>query len=288
MSERPGPAAMTPFSPSDAALAGFQVIRGKWRLVAGWSLFNLIALIAATVTAAILIGVAVAAGAAGSREAAGTIGGAIGALVLGLGAFAIEVMIVAALFRSTLRDDPPGFLHLRLGPDELRVAAVWLVMLAGSVALLIVGGWATLAAAAAGGGWAGFAVALLAAAALAWLALRFSLAAPVAVAERRLGFARSWRLTRGRVVPLLGMSLLAACLLAMVAVVGWLALVLLVGAVTGFDEIGLLSLSDADAYAQRPALYVSQLAAQFLFAPVLWVLSQAPLVAAYRAFTAED
>jgi hypothetical protein len=279
---------MTPFSASDAALAGFQVIRHKWRLVAGWALFNLLALIAATVIAGLLIGVAVAIGAAGSREAAGTIGGAIGALVLGLGAFAIEVMIVAALFRATLRDDPPGFLHLRLGPDELRVGAVWLVMLAGAVAVLVIGGQAVLAAAAAGGGWAGFAVALLVAAVLIWLALRLSLAAPVAVAERRLGFAQSWRLTRGRMVPLLGMSALAACLIAMVAIVSWLLLVLLIGAVTGFEEIGLLSLSDPDAYAQRPALYMSQLAAQFLFAPVLWVLSQAPLVAAYRAFTAED
>jgi hypothetical protein len=279
---------MTPFSASDAALAGFQVIREKWRLVAGWALFNLLALIAATVIAGILIGVAVVVGAAGSREAAGTVGGAVGALVLGLGAFAIEVMIVAALFRATLRDDPPGFLHLRLGPDELRVGVVWLAMLAGAIAVLLIGGRAVLAAAAAGGGWAGFAVALVVAAVLIWLALRLSLAAPVAVAERRIGFARSWRLTRGRMVPLLGMSLLAVCLIAMVAIVSWLLLVLLVGAATGFREIGLLSLSDPEAYAQRPALYVSQLAVQFLFAPVLWVLSQAPLVAAYRAFAAED
>jgi hypothetical protein len=279
---------MTPFSASDAALAGFQVIREKWRLVAGWALFNLLALIAATVIAGILIGVAVVVGAASSREAAGTVGGAVGALVLGLGAFAIEVMIVAALFRATLRDDPPGFLHLRLGPDELRVGVVWLAMLAGAIAALLIGGRAVLAAAAAGGGWAGFAVALVVAAVLIWLALRLSLAAPVAVAERRIGFARSWRLTRGRMVPLLGMSLLAVCLIAMVAIVSWLLLVLLVGAATGFREIGLLSLSDPEAYAQRPALYVSQLAVQFLFAPVLWVLSQAPLVAAYRAFAAED
>jgi hypothetical protein len=277
---------MSPFSASDAALAGFQVIREKWRLVAGWSLFNLLALIAAVVVTFILIGVGVAF--AGSRDQAGTIGGVIGAVVLGLGAFLIEVMIVCALFRAMLRDEEPGFLHLRLGFDEGRVAIVWLGMLAGAIVVILLGVQAVTAAAHAAGGWAGLAAGLLAAALLVWLALRLALAAPVAVAEHRIGFFRSWRLTRGRFVPLLGMSLLAACLLALVAIVAWLALVLVVGLVTGFDGIGLLALSDAETYAQKPALYVGQLAAQFLFAPILWVLSQAPLVAAYRTFTAED
>ncbi|MET0272217.1 MAG: hypothetical protein ABW360_04445 [Phenylobacterium sp.] len=277
---------MTGFSASDAALAGFQVIREKWRLVAGWALFNLLALVAAVVVTFLLIGIGVAF--AGSRDQAGSIGGVIGAVVLGLGAFLIEVMIVSALFRAVLREEPPGFLHLRLGFDEGRVAVVWLGMLAGSVVIVILGALAAAAATRAAGGWAGVAVVLIAAVLLVWLALRLALAAPVAIAEHRIGFFRSWRLTRGRTLPLLGMSALAACLVIMVAVAAWLLLVLLIGLVAGFEGIGLLSLSDADAYAQRPALYLSQLGAQFLFTPVLWVLSQAPLVAAYRAFTAED
>jgi hypothetical protein len=272
------------FSASDAALEGFRVIAARWRLVVGWGLFNLMGLVGASIAAVMLIFIASAV--AGSREAATAIGGVIGGVILGLGAFLIQAMIVSALFRAVLREEAPGFLHLRIGGEELRLALVWAVTLvatgAGVTLAWTLAGWAG----AAGGAMAGVPVALAVFAILAWLALRVSLAAPVAVAERRMGFAQSWRLTRGRVVGLLGMAVLTFCLLAMLMIVVWLALSLLSGAATGFDDLGLLLRTDAQALADRPGFYLVALAVQFLLAPILWIISQAPLAAAYKAFRA--
>jgi hypothetical protein len=113
--------------------------------------------------------------------------------------------------------------------------------------------------------------------------VRFSLAAPATFAAGRLRIASSWKLTRGRTAPLLGMNVLALCLLAMVAVVGWFALWLLVGSVSGFRDLGLSSLSDPESINSRPMAALVQIVGEILYAPVLWAISQAPVVAAYRA-----
>ncbi|WP_374470145.1 hypothetical protein [Phenylobacterium sp.] len=273
---------MSRFSASDAALEGFRVIGRRWRIVAGWALFNLLGLLGACVVAGVLI--AIAAFAATSSEAAGTAGAAVGALVLAFAAFAVEVMIVCALFRMLLRGDPPGFLHLRLGADELRVAVVWLVMLTAFVAAGLLALYVAGLAGQAAGARLGVPSLVILFGVLVWLAIRLSLAAPASVAERRMGFVASWRLTRGRAWALLGMSAIALCLLAMIAIMAWLALALIGGAISGWSDLGLLLRTDAEAMAERPGFYVAQLAVQFLFAPVLWVISQAPLVAAYKAF----
>jgi hypothetical protein len=277
---------MTGFSASDAAIDGFRVIRDHWRLVIGWAVFNLLALVILVVVATIMIFIAAAM--AGSRDIASIAGGVIGGLVGGLGTFAVEVMVVAALYRVLLRPQEPGFLYLRLGRDELRLLGVWLIVLVAAIPLLVVGVTIVSAVASAAGVWPAVLVGLLLLVALIWLALRFSLAGPITFAERRLSLLKSWRMTRGRVLPLLGMSVLALCLLVLAAVVGWLALFVLVGAATGFQDLGLLTLSDPDALTTRPGPYLFQLAAQLLFAPVLWVISQAPLAAAYKAFTDLD
>ena len=65
-------------------------------------------------------------------------------------------------------------------------------------------------------------------------------------------------------------------------------LFVLVGAATGFQDLGLLTLSDPDALKTRPGPYLFQLAAQLLFAPVLGVISPAPRGAAYKAFVKSD
>ncbi|HVI33128.1 hypothetical protein [Phenylobacterium sp.] len=270
---------MSRFSASDAAVEGFRVIRSQWRLVVGWALFNVLGLVAASVLAAVLIGIAAVAST--TSETAGAVGGAIGGLVLAFAAFAVEVMIVAALFRRLLRDEPPGFLHLRFGPDELRVAAVWLVMLSAFVAGGLLALYLSSLAGRAGGWRIGVPAIIVLFGALGWLALRLSLAAPIAVAERRIGFAASWRLTKGHTASLLGMAVLTFCLLAMIMVLAWLALALISGAATGWRDLGLLLRTDANAVSERPGFYAVQLLVQFLFAPVLWVISQAPLVAAY-------
>ena len=269
------------FSASDAAIDGFRVIGERWRVVAGWSLFNLVALVAMVAITALMIFIVAAT--AGSEAQATSLGGVIGGVGGGLGTFLIEVIIVAALYRMLLRPDEPAFLHLRLGADEFRLLGVWLIVGVCAAALAGAGFVAATAVGQRAGFAAGLATGFGVMAVMIYLALRFALAAPMTFADRRFRFMASWRMTRGRVLPLLGMCALSLCLLLLIAIVGWIVLSLAIWAATGFNDLGLLSMSDPEHLTARPAAYLTQLAAQLLFAPFLWVISQAPLVAAYKA-----
>ncbi|RAK61040.1 hypothetical protein DJ021_15090 [Phenylobacterium hankyongense] len=274
---------MSEFSASDAALEGFNVIRRHWRVVAGWAAFNLLALVAMVVITVVIVLMLVASTGSGQGQAPGDLSAVVGGVVAVLGAALTEVVIAAGLFRLMLRPDEPAFLFLRLGRDEIRLLAVWALGIAALgllVALSVALGEAADRLFPAARILPGLAVAVVA----IWLGLRFCLAVPISFAERRIDFARSWRLTRGHAWGLLGMSLLAACLLALVSIVWWLAVFMLTGALTGFHDFA--SLAGADALETHPGRYLLQLAAQMLFAPVLWVLSQAPLAAAYQALSA--
>lgn len=267
---------MSSFSPSDAALSGAQVIRRHWRVVAGWALFNLVALVAMiVVTVVVAIGVSAGAG-GGATELSGALGG----LIASLGTVAIQVILVAGLYRLMTRPEEPAFLHLRIGPDELRLFGVWLVLM---LAIFLVIGLAVAGAAAArdvpGAGLgivtAGFAVAI-------WLGVRFSLAAPASFAERRLTLMESWRLTRGRFWPLVGMSLLAVCLVALLSILAWVLLVLVSGLTAGFSSV-IEAMTDPEALQSHPGLYLSQMAFELILSPFMVVLGAAPAMAAYRA-----
>jgi hypothetical protein len=269
------------FSPSDAALAGFRVIRERWRDVAGWSLFNVIALVAmVVVTVIIAFGVA-AASSGGAVELSGQLGG----LVALLGAALTEAVLTAGLFRLMLRPDEPGFLHLRLGADELRLLGVWAVMLIG--AFLLMGLTAALVLAGRGLGPLGAVLAWLVIAGLGvWLALRFSLATVATFAERRFAFASSWRVTRGHVWSLLGMAVLSACIVALLAFLFTLALSVVLGLTVGFGSV-IDALFDPEALKSHPGLYLVELAAELALTPVAAVLLLAPWVSAYQTLTGE-
>ena len=278
------PAADISFSPSDAALEGFQVLRRHWRVVVGWAGFNLLAMVAMVAVAVVLIVLGVALVGSGSREAAGGVGAVIGGLVGFLGALAIEVCVVTAIYRLLLNEGEPGFFYLHWGRDELRLLAVWacLIALAGAAAFAVVG---LAAASAKVAPWAPWLVSLAGAALGIWLMIRLSLAAPATFAGKRLGLADAWRMSRGRFWSLLGMNALLFCLLAMVSVAAWLVMFLVAAGFTGFHDWGAISLSDRDALTEHPGRYLLQLVAELAFAPVLLVISQAPLAAAYQAFT---
>jgi hypothetical protein len=276
---------MSRFSASDAALEGFRVIREHPRLIAGWAVFNLLALVAMVVlTVIVLLTVGLAAG-GGASAAAAQVSGAVGGVVGALGAFLIQAMVVAALYRVLLRPDEPGFLYLRLGPDELRILGVWLILIVAAVPIV---GLAVLGVSAAAQ--AGFGAAVLVGLALGvgvlLLAQRFVLATVISFAERRIRVIEAWRLTRGHTWSLLGMNLLAGCLAALVAIVAWILLFVTMWALSGFHEFGLATLSDPESLKSQPGRYLFQLAAQLMFAPVISVITQAPLVAAYKALAA--
>lgn len=268
---------MTPFSASDAALEGFHLIRRCWRVVLGWAGFNLLALIMVVVVSAVLsvVASAVGGGAGGARQALGIAG-----LIVGLSILFAQAILAAGVFRLEMRPDEPAFLHLRLGRDEVRLVVVWLTTITGA---WVVGWIATLAGHAVGAG--GVWIELLAAALALYFGLRFALVAPIAFNERRIHFPRSWRLTNGRVLALLGMTALSSCLIGLVMVVVVVLLALIALGSGGLDGLAGL-FGGADALQRHPGVFLLAFAIEIVLTPVLWVLAMAPLAAAYRAFAA--
>ena len=128
----------------------------------------------------------------------------------------VTSMLTAAITRSVVRPAESSFGYLRLGMDEVRVFLVVLVLtlllyvvyiacilgvaIAATMAGMIGEGWA----------WLLVVAAVLATIALmVWLAVRWSLAVPITVAEKRMAFFDSFALTRGRFWGLLGMAIIA-------------------------------------------------------------------------------
>jgi hypothetical protein len=211
----------------------------------------------------------------------------VGGLVLGLGGAAIQGVVVAALYRMTLRPEtPPGFYHLRFSKDEGRLLGLWLTLLALFGVLTVASSFLVLWCLKFSV-WAADLAALAVAALLAWLAIRTSLAGPANFASGRFGLAESWRMTRGRVWPLFGMILLALCLLALIAIVTFVVTAVIQAAIGGFHTLAPVSLSDPQALAERPGAYAFALIAELTIAPLYLVIVQAPFLAAYKALASE-
>lgn len=115
--------------------------------------------------------------------------------------------LMAGIYRLVLRPGERGFLHLRFGKDELRLTGVNLLLFALGMVCLT----AELAAAAAAeqSGGLGVLAALVLGGLTIWLGVRLSLATPMSFALHRFAIGDSWRVTRGRFWPLLGMIVLA-------------------------------------------------------------------------------
>jgi hypothetical protein len=270
---------MSGFSASDAAVEGFRVIGRHWRVVIGWAVFNLLALVAmVAVTVIVLLGVYAASGDAGGTQASTVVGG----VIAGLGSIVTQAVITTALFRLMLRDEPPGFLYLRLGGDELRVLGAALLLVLAAIPLVLVISLAMVLASRAAP-LLGVALGIVLIAAFYALALRFALAPVISFVERRISLMPAWRLTRGQTWRLIGMAILLLCIVAVIAVTTWIALFLLGGALSGFRDIGL---SEADTLEAHPGRYVLQVVAEMLLVPVMLVIAQAPWVAAYKTLAA--
>lgn len=276
---------MAGFSASDAAVEGFQVLARNWRVAVGWCLFCVVgfaALVAFAFVAILVTSLAIAA-----TDLATTAGGVIGTVIIGAGALAIQLMVVTALYRLMLRPgETPGLYYLRISREEVRLLGLWLVLIAAATALVVaayqlVGALGVL-------GWPGrVGGAFVAACAILWLAMRLSLAGPANLAAGRFGLADSWQLTRGRVWPLLGATLIAACLFVLVAVVVWIATFVIQAAIGGFHSLAPVDLSDPQAFAERPGAYAFGLLAELALGPVFWVIAAAPFAAIYRALSSD-
>jgi hypothetical protein len=297
------------FSATDAAFEGFRVVRRKPVVLLWWTLLNAVLVLAMF---AILGGASdsfaefamiaeeveanTAAGQPSPEDTARMFGAMGGVFAMFAWLFPLQLvvtsMLTAAITRSVVRPSESSFGYLRLGMDEVRVFLVVLVLtlllyvvyvacvlgvvITAVVAGMIGEGWAWLAAA----------VAVLAAIALmVWLAVRWSLAVPITVAERRMAFFDSFALTRGRFWPLLGMAIIA---IVMVIVIFLLTMLVTapINMMAGFNMFSAMENDDPGALFEmytlsNPWIVASALASAVVNSLVAGVW-YAPFAAAYR------
>jgi len=219
------------FSATEAAFEGFRLVRRNPLVLVFWSLLYLIVIFAQLLMVRSM-GDALARMEAAAEQlengpppssladfqpmfqAYGELmGGLVGLFPLAL---VISAVIAAAVARGVLEPEKKSFGYLRLGMDELRVLGVTVVL---AVLMIAVGTVAGLIGGVVGGiavamleGWGVLIMVLLfigLACLFIWLAVRFSLAVPMTVDEKRFALFDSFRVTKGRFWPLLGMALLA-------------------------------------------------------------------------------
>ena len=224
------------FSATEAAFEGFRVVRRHPMALVFWALFYVVVMaVAFAVVGGNLIGLTAAAERLESAGGAPTPEDFMPLMQGYMSVFAVlapislaaSAVLYAAIVRSVLRPTETAFGYMRVGMDEVRVLVVSLALLvlfmvAGGLATVIIGVLAGFAAA--GGGaviWILVVLATLAAiAAGIWLAVRLSLAIPITVAERRFAILDSFKVTKGRFWPLLGMALLAGVMSLVVSLLG--------------------------------------------------------------------
>lgn len=204
----------------------------------------------------------------------------------------ITALLSAAVARGVVTPQAKAFGYVRLGMDELRVFVVSLVIgiLMGIIAIvaflaaIIVGGLAVRALE----GWGGLVMFLTICAAIAfiiWLAVRWSLAVPITVAEKRIAIFDSFGMTKGRFWPLLGMAVIAGIMGIVVSFLGGIIMFPL----NMMAGIGMWGMSDDptavfEAFSiNNPWMVATQVVNAVMCALTVGVI-QAPFAAAYKAF----
>ncbi|NBW08500.1 MAG: hypothetical protein EBR82_10775 [Caulobacteraceae bacterium] len=227
------------FSATDAAFEGFKVVRRHPMTIVFWSLLYIVTMVVGFALAGPAVLRLVAQSEA--MEAASSAGGqpsladmqmivqtwtAVLALA-GPVSLIMGAVLSAAVARAVVRPSESAFGYLRLGMDELRVLVVSLVLGIAVYAVWIFGVIVTVAlgvlAYTSGQPALWIAVVLAGIAAVVatvWLTLRLCLAVPIVVHERRWAFADSFALTKGRVLPLLGMAIIAGVMFILVNLLG--------------------------------------------------------------------
>jgi hypothetical protein len=154
-------------------------------------------------------------------------------------AVALTSVITGGIYRLVLRPQEKGLAYLRLGPDELRLTLVNLLLFAVGMVCLFTG-FVAIAAAEQTGSPLGFIVAPLVLALTVWVGVRLSLVTPMTFATRRISLRAGWELTRGRFWSLFGMIVLAVIFYVMVwlliSIIG-IAIVSLAGGDQGFTDL---------------------------------------------------
>lgn len=275
---------MGKFSSSDAALEGFRLTREHPGVVVAWSAvyFGGILLIGLTMMATLgpqFIALARKGQLNTDPEAtAALLAQSWPAFLLVLLMTAVLMSIIAGgVMRLVLRPDQPGFAHLRLGRDELRLTAANLICIGLYALSAIVG--LVLTAGAAQSGTVGAVVAGLAALIFAlWVGVRLSLLLPTVFVTGRVSLSLAWARTQGHFWPLLGMVVMAVIFYLILYVlfsVITIAVVELSGGQAALQDITRLTAVTAIAA-------VISLVMQLLLQVLQIVMIYAPFAVAYR------
>jgi hypothetical protein len=276
---------MNGMSPSEAALEGFRLTRERFGVILAWCGVYFVGQAAIGVLMISVLG-------AGFIEMLrkGPLGGndvqAVTALLeqswpafllVLAAAVALMSVITAGIYRLVLRPDEPGFAHLRLGGDELRIAAVSLMLFGVgivhfAIVLLAVGLAAQAGAAAA------FVMGALMVGLTIWLGVRLSMVTPMTFALRKITIAPAWALTHGRFWPLFGMMFLAVVFYIMI----WLLIVVIITAIVTVAG-GEAVISDLSRLTPASLIAVVATAVMQAVLQVLQiVMIYAPIAVAYR------
>lgn len=221
------------FSATDAAFEGFKVVRRAPMSLVFWALFYVVVMAVAFAIMGPSLASAMAA-----AERLETIGtptmddlmpmfssfGIVFSVLLPVSLLSSAVMS-AAIARAVLYPTQKALGYLRFGADEVRVAAVTVGL--GLIFFVLMGLiWGmtfALGAAAVNAPilWVLVVVFFLAAwAGFIWLLVRLSLAVPMTLAQKRIVLFDSFKLTKGRVWPLVGMAIIAGVMSVVVSMLG--------------------------------------------------------------------
>lgn len=278
---------MSKFSASDAAFVGFRLVREHPRTIALWAvLLTVLSLIVSTLTIK-LAGPQLAEFMAMSADDSvspeqmlGVMGGL--APVMGVSliySLVLYSVMLAAVNRLVLRPADNRSAYLRLGADELRQAAVlvlvnllmvgvYMVAVVFSAILIAVG-------VAAGGGAIAALTGLISfvgvACLLLYFAVRLSFASAITFDTGRVSVRQSWVMTKGHVGALLGAYLLAG-VMAIIVYLLIMTIVAAIGVIASGGVTGLGGLFEPD-MSSLEAFFTPISATRAVFAGVISVLT---------------
>ena len=203
----------------------------------------------------------------------------------------IGAVLMAAIARAVLTPGTGGFGYMRLGMDEVRVFVVTLVIailyaVATAIAFaaaFIIGGIAIGAME----GWGALVMVLAVLAAIAfmiWLGVRWSLAVPITVDQKKFAFFESFAVTKGRFWPLFGMAVIAFVMVIIVSLLAGI-VTMPISMMGGMSMFGNMGEDPTEMFRNfnptNPWIIASSVVNAFVYALTVAVL-YAPFSAAYR------
>lgn len=287
---------------TDSAFEGFRLVRREPRVLAAWALLYLVLAVVQLVAAYlnrenIAAGLAVIEGFGGRMPSSAaewdqlmegynqTTSHGVWLMPLSL---IIGAVFSAAVARAVLFPEQKAWGYLRLGMDELRVLVVTIVIalvsalaLVGALmAVIFLGVLATVAPLA----WILVGLGILAAMALfIWLMVKWSLAIPIVMTEKRLALFESFAATKGNFWALLGLAIIVGVL----GLVVWALSLVVVMPISMLSGLGPMGAGNASAEmlerlaAANPMLLLSAVANAIVSALIVGVL-YAPFSAVWR------